>query len=141
WSALEPGNNISFASSGQKASPLLNALRIDFRELAIVGWLGLVALLTIRRKEAGFLASVNLLIFIGVMPLWIEGRLRQPAVPPLAATAAVAMLVVGEAVWRAKSPHPPTPSPTKSTGRGGEDTRGELNAPVGRGEPAVRPYN
>jgi hypothetical protein len=107
WSALEPGNNVSYVTGGQYASPLLNALRIDFRELAMVGWLGLVALFFVRRKEAWFFLAVNALIFVGVIPVWIEGRLRQPAVPPMAATAAVAMLVVGEAIRSRLMPAPP----------------------------------
>jgi 4-amino-4-deoxy-L-arabinose transferase-like glycosyltransferase len=41
-----------------------------------------------RFSTALFLTLLNMLIFVGVMALWIEGRLRQPAIVPLIVTAA-----------------------------------------------------
>ncbi|MBZ0284554.1 MAG: hypothetical protein K8L97_27695, partial [Anaerolineae bacterium] len=44
-----------------------------------------------------FFALVNLLIFAGVMPLWAEGRLKQPAVAPLLVTGA--FVIVQAVEW------------------------------------------
>ncbi len=88
WSELESGNNIDYLQSGEAVSPLLRAIPLDFRALAFFGWLGVVALAWQRRRLAIWFALLHLLLFASVMPLWIEGRLKQPSVVPLALTAA-----------------------------------------------------
>jgi hypothetical protein len=50
------------------------------------------------RRQAIFMALINLLIFAGVMTLWIEGRLKQPAVVPLVLTAAYLLTRVPDLV-------------------------------------------
>lgn len=108
WSAVEPGNNIDYLQSGETPSPLLRMIPLDFRVIALLGWMGVVLLLTppptppvhregeknIYRYVGIFFALVNLLIFAGVMPLWAEGRLKQPAVAPLVITAAFVIIQI-----------------------------------------------
>lgn len=88
WSDAEPGNNLDYAASGEAVSPLLRAIPLDFRLLAALGLTGLGLLLAEDRRVGIFLLLVNLLIFAGVLAIWVEGRLRQPAVIPLTLTAA-----------------------------------------------------
>lgn len=98
WSAVEPGNNIDYLQSGETPSPLLRIIPLDFRIIALVGWVGVIALLfsPASRRLGIFFALINLLIFAGTMPLWAEGRLKQPAVVPLVATAAFAITQIVE---------------------------------------------
>ncbi len=88
WSAQEPINNIDYVGSGEAVSPLLQAIPLDFGILTLAGWLGVIALYQDNRRLGVFFAVTNLLIFAGVMVIWIEGRLKQPALPLLAATSA-----------------------------------------------------
>lgn len=88
WSGGESGNNIDYFANGLSASALLRALPFDFRWLAAAGLLGLALLFYQQGRMFVFFALVNGLILVSVMPLWIEGRLRQPAVVPLVLTAA-----------------------------------------------------
>lgn len=101
WNAIEPGNNIDYLFSGEDASPLLKAIPLNFRIIGLLGWLGIVLLLwhpeSPQFRATGlFFALVNVLIFAGVMLLWVEGRLKQPAVIPLIATGAYCIVRVGE---------------------------------------------
>lgn len=88
WSALEPGNNIEYAASGENASPLLRAIPLDFRILSIIGLLGLIALLDADRRLGIILAAMVAALFLGVMTIWVEARVRQPITIPLIAAAA-----------------------------------------------------
>ncbi|MBC6937291.1 MAG: hypothetical protein DWB42_15825 [Chloroflexi bacterium] len=94
WSELEPGNNLDYLQSGEAVSPLLRAVPLDFRVLAFFGWLGVVAMFYQNRRLGLFFALLHLLIFASVMPLWAEGRLKQPAVAPLAAASAYAAVAL-----------------------------------------------
>ncbi|NWG17235.1 MAG: glycosyltransferase family 39 protein [Chloroflexi bacterium] len=94
WSELEPGNNLDYLQSGEAVSPLLRAVPLDFRTLAFFGWLGVVAMFYQNRRLGLFFALLHLLIFAGVMPLWAEGRLKQPAVAPLVAASAYAAVAL-----------------------------------------------
>jgi 4-amino-4-deoxy-L-arabinose transferase-like glycosyltransferase len=119
WSALEPANNIDYVGSGLNVSPLLAAVPLNFGLIALLGWLGIVALWRTDPRGAVFFAALNLLIFAGVMTIWVEGRLKQPAVPPLVATTAY-LIVSGFTQFRillAKVlPLIPNPSPTRGEG-------------------------
>jgi hypothetical protein len=86
WSAQEPINNIDYIASGEAVSPLLRAIPLDFGILTVLGWLGVIALVHHDRRLGVFFTITNLLIFAGVMVIWVEGRLKQPAVVPLVAT-------------------------------------------------------
>jgi len=86
WSAQEPINNIDYVASGEAVSPLLRAIPLDFGILTLLGWLGIVVLAHDNRRLGVFFTITNLLIFAGVMVIWVEGRLKQPAVAPLIAT-------------------------------------------------------
>jgi 4-amino-4-deoxy-L-arabinose transferase-like glycosyltransferase len=104
WSAAEPGNNVDYVLSGENASPLLRLIPLDFGLVAILGWAGTLFLCfplyrsTNNRRTTGLiLALIHLLIFIGVMPLWAEGRLKQPAIPPL--LVATAYLIAEGSIW------------------------------------------
>ncbi len=88
WSAQEPINNIDYVASGEAVSPLLRAIPLDFGILTVLGWLGVLALAHDDRRLGVFFTITNLLIFAGVMVIWVEGRLKQPAVVPLIATTA-----------------------------------------------------
>jgi 4-amino-4-deoxy-L-arabinose transferase-like glycosyltransferase len=88
WSAQEPINNIDYVGSGEAVSPLLAAIPLDFGILTLAGWLGVVALYRDHRLLGIFFTVTNLLMFAGVMVVWIEGRLKQPAIVPLIATSA-----------------------------------------------------
>lgn len=96
WSELESGNNIDYLQSGAAASPLLRAIPLDFRLLAFCGWLGVFALGYANRRLSLWFALLHLLLFASVMPLWIEGRLKQPAVVPLTLTAAYLILALAD---------------------------------------------
>lgn len=108
WSAVEPANNVDYDLSGEQVSPLLRALPLNFGSAALLGWLGALLLPRLAAAEgwrlAAFFALVNLLIFAGVMALWVEGRLKQPAVPSLLISAACVPLALAEALrgraWR-----------------------------------------
>ncbi len=102
WGAAEPANNVDYDRSGEQVSPLLRAIPLDFGILALLGWLGVTLLLAsaVGWRPALFFALVNLLIFAGVMLLWAEGRLKQPAVPPLIVTASYALVVIGDGLRR-----------------------------------------
>jgi 4-amino-4-deoxy-L-arabinose transferase-like glycosyltransferase len=104
WSAAEPGNNVDYVLSGENGSALLRLIPLDFGVVAILGWLGtfyicfpLYRSTDTRRMTGLILALVHLLIFVGVMPLWAEGRLKQPAVPPL--LVAAAYLIAEGSIW------------------------------------------
>lgn len=88
WSALEPANNIDYIASGENASPLLRFIPLDFRILSAAGLLGLLALWYADRRMAAVMTVIVLLMFAGVMIIWVEGRVRQPVVAPLVATSA-----------------------------------------------------
>lgn len=92
WSAAEPGNNVDYQQSGEAVSPLLRAIPLDFALVAFLGWLGIIVLWKNERRAAFFLALIHGLIFAGVMLVWAEGRLKQPAVPVLILPAAHALL-------------------------------------------------
>lgn len=104
WSELESGNNLDYLKSGEAVSPLLRLIPLDFRLLAFLGWMGVVALFYHQRRMGLFFALLNLLIFVSVMPLWAEGRLKQPAVVPLIATSAYLLVTLADGIrtrqWR-----------------------------------------
>lgn len=104
WSELESGNNLDYLHSGEAVSPLLRLIPLDFRLLTFLGWLGVYALLRDKPRMGIFFALLNLLIFASTMPLWSEGRLKQPAVVPLVATSSYLLVTVGDWVragqWR-----------------------------------------
>ncbi|MBZ0276980.1 MAG: hypothetical protein K8I60_12590, partial [Anaerolineae bacterium] len=85
WGASEPANNISYQDSGEAVSPLLRSIPLNFSILAFLGWLGAFALLRRDRRTGIFFTAMQLLMFIGVMVTWTEGRLKQPSVIPLVA--------------------------------------------------------
>jgi 4-amino-4-deoxy-L-arabinose transferase-like glycosyltransferase len=88
WSAQEPINNIDYVASGEAVSPLLRAIPLDFGILTLLGWIGTIALFYDDKRLGAFFAITHLLIFAGVMVIWVEGRLKQPAVVPLVAASA-----------------------------------------------------
>jgi hypothetical protein len=98
WSAQEPINNVDYIASGEAVSPLLRAIPLDFGVLTVLGWLGVLALAHDDRRLGAFFALTNLLIFAGVMVIWVEGRLKQPAVVPLIATTAYLALPLSRAI-------------------------------------------
>jgi 4-amino-4-deoxy-L-arabinose transferase-like glycosyltransferase/uncharacterized protein YbaR (Trm112 family) len=98
WSNVEPANNIDYLLSGRDISPLLRAIPLDFRLLSGLGLIGLGLLFYDQRRNGIFFLLVNVLIFIGIMLIWIEGRVRQPAVVPLALTGAYLLARVPEIV-------------------------------------------
>ncbi|HEX2908450.1 MAG TPA: glycosyltransferase family 39 protein [Phototrophicaceae bacterium] len=88
WTEMESGNNLDYLKNGEAVSPLLRAIPLDFRMLTFLGWLGVLALIYSNWKGGVFFAAVHLLLYAVVIPLWAEGRLKQPAVVPLILTAA-----------------------------------------------------
>lgn len=104
WSNSEPGNNIDYYQNGEDVSPLLRAIPLDFRILSALGLLGLVLLVYEQRRMGIFFAAVNVLIFAGVMVIWVVSRVRLPAVIPLALTSAYLVVRLVEAArsgqWR-----------------------------------------
>ncbi len=97
WSDSEPPNNIDYVLNGEAVSPLLRAIPLDFRLLALAGLLGTVALYWRDRRLGLFFALVHAAIFAGVMVMWVVSRLRVPAIPPLVAASALL------AVWLVES--------------------------------------
>lgn len=88
WSALEPGNNIDYTTSGEDASLLLRVIPLDFRLLALVGVLGLLTVFYTDRRMGIFLTAVILALMLGVLITWVEARLRLPIIVPLIACCA-----------------------------------------------------
>lgn len=88
WSDSEPGNNIDYYLNGEDVSPLLRAIPLDFRILSAFGLMGLALLVYEQRRMGIFFAAVNVLIFVGVMVIWVVSRVRLPAVIPLVLTSA-----------------------------------------------------
>ena len=86
WSDAEPANNIDYYVDGEAVSPLLRALPLDFRLLSGLGLLGTFTLWLSSRRAGLFFIAVHLLIFAGVMVIWVVSRVRLPAVAPLIAT-------------------------------------------------------
>jgi 4-amino-4-deoxy-L-arabinose transferase-like glycosyltransferase len=145
WSALEPSNNIDYVGSGLNVSPLLAAIPLNFGLIALLGWLGVLALWRNDSHGALFFAAVSLLIFAGVMTIWVEGRLKQPAVPPLVAT--TAYLIVSVMNWvidRGRTrltPHPPSSSPFNGEGATSERHSPFPRAKRGWGEVRLNPLS
>jgi 4-amino-4-deoxy-L-arabinose transferase-like glycosyltransferase len=104
WSAQEPINNVDYVASGEAISSLLRAIPLDFGILTLLGWLGVSILFFDDRRMATFFTATNLLIFAGVMVIWIEGRLKQPAIVPLVATSAYLVIRLSDVV-RARQWH------------------------------------
>lgn len=88
WSNAEPANNIDYLQNGKAVSPLLQAIPLDFRIISLFGLLGTVVLWRSNRSAGLFFAAIHLLIFTGVMVIWVISRVRLPAVAPLIATSA-----------------------------------------------------
>ncbi len=100
WSAIEPANNISYRGSGETSSALLRAIPLDFRILSALGLLGTLVLVYNDRRTGLFFTAVHVLIYAGIMVIWVEGRLRQPAVIPLVVTVAYLVVYVQDVVSR-----------------------------------------
>jgi 4-amino-4-deoxy-L-arabinose transferase-like glycosyltransferase len=105
WNAAEPGNNLNYLHDGEAYSPLLRAIPLDFRILAITGWLGMVALYFRGNRSAFvFMLMTILLMFLSVMLVWIASRIRFPIVIPLIASSSVLAVTVVEMLqkqqWR-----------------------------------------
>ena len=84
--AAEPGNNIDYSLNGEAVSPLLRAIPLDFRMFAFIGLLGLTVLWFEDQKLGIFFGSLNALIFLGVVVIWVVSRYRLPAIAPLILT-------------------------------------------------------
>lgn len=104
WSDSEPANNIDYYVNGEDVSPLLRALPLDFRILSALGLLGTFALWLVDRRAGLFFAALHLLIFAGVMIIWVISRVRLPAVAPLLLTTAFLLVWLRERLragaWR-----------------------------------------
>lgn len=98
WSDREGINNVNYAVSGEEVSPLLKAIPLDFRILSILGLLGMLLLFYQDRRLGWFFLCINGFILVGVLALWVEGRLKQLAVVPLTATAGFLVVYVVELV-------------------------------------------
>ena len=98
WSDSEPGNNIDYYINGEAVSPLLRSIPLDFRILSALGLLGLALLLHEDRRMGGFFAALNVVIFVGVMVIWVVSRVRLPAVAPLVMTTAFLLVRVADYV-------------------------------------------
>lgn len=106
WSALEPANNIDYIASGEAASPLLRSIPLDFRLLSVFGLIGLAALYEQDRRLGLYFASVIALMFIGVIVIWVEARVRQPVVAPLVATSAYLGVHLADYIRARRWPRP-----------------------------------
>lgn len=98
WSALEPGNNVDFAENGTAVSALLRAIPLNFVMLAALGWLGVFALLQNERRVGIFFVAVHVIIFGGVLVIWVASRSKFPAIAPLAATSAYLVIPISDAI-------------------------------------------
>lgn len=104
WSDSEPGSNIDYYLNGEDVSPLLRAIPLDFRILSALGLLGLVLLVYEDRRVGIFFLTMNVVIFVGVMAIWVVSRVRLPAVVPLVMTATYLLVRIADYVqnrdWR-----------------------------------------
>jgi len=100
WSDAEPANNIDYVKNGEAVSPLLQAIPLDFRILSALGLLGTFVLWREDRRAGWYFAALHLLIFAGVMVIWVISRVRLPAIAPLIATAAYLLVWVVEKIRR-----------------------------------------
>ncbi|MBI5668262.1 MAG: hypothetical protein HZC41_09670 [Chloroflexi bacterium] len=104
WTELESGNNLDYLKSGEAVSPLLRAIPLDFRVLSFLGWMGVLAVFYVDRRLSFWFAAVHLLLFVIVIPLWAEGRLKQPSVVPLVLTSACFIVALFDLIraraWR-----------------------------------------
>ena len=79
-SPAEPGNNLNYALSGEKVSPLLRAVPLDFRILLILALYGLVILIRQRHPAVALLAVSFLVLMAAILTIWVEARLRTPTI-------------------------------------------------------------
>ncbi len=98
WSDAEPANNIDYYQNGEDVSPLLRAIPLDFRILAALGLLGTFVLWLSDRKAGLFFAAAHLMIFAGIMVIWVISRVRLPAVAPLVATSGFLLVWLGDQI-------------------------------------------
>ncbi len=88
FSPDEPGNNLNYHLSGEAVSPLLRAIPLDLRVMIALALFGLFAAQRQRERAAILLAAAFVTLMLGIMVIWVEGRLRTPVivfVAPLAA--------------------------------------------------------
>lgn len=79
-SSNEPGNNLNYVLSGEKVSPLLRAVPLDFRILLILALYGLVFLVRRRHPAAALFALSFLILMAAILTIWVEARLRTPTI-------------------------------------------------------------
>lgn len=96
-SALEPGNNLTFQASADRV-PLLDMLPGNFQWLLLLGLLGFGALWTQDRPAALLLAVILGWMLVSYLLIFAFGRLRFPAVAPLALLSAVFVVSAWESV-------------------------------------------
>ena len=80
-SAAEPGNNLSFASSGVQVSPALAWNPLNFTILLAAALYGLITLIRAHHRAVALLLVASFIGFMMmVLLLWVESRLRTPVV-------------------------------------------------------------
>lgn len=92
----EPGNNLNYVLSGEKVSPLLRAVPLDFRILLILALYGLVILARERHPTAALLAVSFVVLMAAILTIWVEARLRTPAIVLMIPAAAYGIITLVE---------------------------------------------
>lgn len=93
FSALEPGNNLTFQASAD-ATPLLNALPGNFHGVLLAGLLGIGVLWAQDRERALLIAALVAWIALSYTLTFAFGRIRHPVIVPLAAVAPCVLVAV-----------------------------------------------
>jgi len=101
-SADEPGNNLNYFEAGESVSPLLRAVPLDFRILLMLFFFGLLVLVR-QRKLVAWLFGASFLVLMGaILLIWVEARLRTPAIVLMIPVAAFGLLYLVDFLRQAR---------------------------------------
>ncbi len=102
FSKDEPGNNLNYVLSGERFSPLLRAVPLDYTKLAALFLLGLaLSFHSPHRAMAGLFGGAFLALMGAVFLIWVEARVRTPSVIFMLPPAAYGIVNVAERLRQA----------------------------------------
>lgn len=102
WNNYEYVSNVNYNQQGIGKSRLIAALSLDGRigmaSLSFFVFMGMVLLLSERKRETWFIASSIIMLVFGTILFVLAGRLRVPVMPFLVVSAGVAIAVIWDAI-------------------------------------------